>query len=209
MDRDARLRKAVQWLGKKDPVLKKLIQKVGPCTLKPIGSPYHVLVKSVVGQQLSTKAAASMQKKLIDRFGSRNKFPTPENLVNLSHEELRSAGMSNAKAQTLHRIGIAYSEKTITDSKLRKLDDENVIEELCKIKGIGPWTAEMVLMFALDRWDHFSLNDLVLRKAVEIHYGIDRNSKKEIINHANLYSPYKTIFSWYLWASISNGDEEW
>ncbi|EQA35117.1 base excision DNA repair protein, HhH-GPD family [Leptospira inadai serovar Lyme str. 10] len=206
MDREVRLRKAESWLRRKDPVMRKLITGIGPCTLKMVGSPYHVLIKSVISQQLSVKAAATMENRVIERFGSRKRFPEPNRLLGLSAEELRSAGLSFAKVATVRRIATAYDSGEITDRKLRKLEDEKVLEFLCSIKGVGPWTAEMVLMFALDRWDHFSLNDLILRKSIERHFGIHRNSKKEILALAGRFSPYRTIFSWYLWRDADGGE---
>lgn len=199
MDREERLRKAVLWLKKKDPVTKQIVQSVGPCTHKPIGTPYYTLMRSVIAQQLSVKAAATMESRVIEYYGNRNRLPEPEVFLRLSEAQLRKAGLSFAKIGTVKRIAQAYEEGSISDKKLKKLEDKEVLDLLCAIKGVGPWTAEMVLMFSLDRWDHFSLNDLILRKSIETYYGIPRDSKKEILEFASGFSPYRTIFSWYLW----------
>ncbi len=119
---------------------------------------------------------------------------------------MRKIGDSQAKTETIKRIAEAYLKRSITDSKLHKLEDSDVLKLLCSIKGVGPWTAVMVLNFALDRWDHFSINDLILRKSVEKHYGISKDNKKEIQHFLNTYSPYSTILSWYLWADIDGRD---
>ncbi|TGK08352.1 DNA-3-methyladenine glycosylase 2 family protein [Leptospira selangorensis] len=198
-DREARLRKAVLWLKKKDPTTQKIIQTVGPCTHKMMGNPYYVLIRSVISQQLSVKAARTMENRVKEYYGNGKQFPKPDILVKLSEPQLRKAGLSFAKIDTVKLISKAYLDGSISDRKLSKLDDQEVLDLLCSIKGIGPWTAEMVLMFSLDRWDHFSYNDLILRKSIENNYGIPMNSKKEILEFTSGYSPYRTIFSWYLW----------
>ncbi|PJZ66593.1 DNA-3-methyladenine glycosylase 2 family protein [Leptospira wolffii] len=202
MDREERLRKAVLWLKKKDPITKRIVQSVGPCTHKPVGTPYYTLVRSVISQQLSVKAASTMESRVIEYYGNRNRLPEPSVFLKLSKVQMRKAGLSFAKIDTIKRIAHAYEEGHLSDKKLKKLEDKEVLELLCGIKGIGPWTAEMVLMFSLDRWDHFSLNDLILRKSIETHYGISKDSKKEILEFASGFSPYRTIFSWYLWRAV-------
>ncbi|RHX95248.1 DNA-3-methyladenine glycosylase 2 family protein [Leptospira yasudae] len=204
-DRKVRLQKATDWLRKQDSVTKKLIDGVGPCQLRTIGTPYQVLIKSVLGQQLSTKVALTFERRLIALAGGR-KLPAPERILEIPNTALRKIGVSQAKTETIKRVAESYSSKEITDTKLRKLDDSNVLDLLCSLKGVGPWTAEMVLIFALDRWDHFSINDLILRKSVEKHYGISKDNKKEIIHFLKKYSPYRTILSWYLWADVDGGE---
>ncbi|PJZ42127.1 DNA-3-methyladenine glycosylase [Leptospira kmetyi] len=204
-ERDILLKKATDWLRKKDPTTKRLIDGVGPCKLQTIGSPYQVLIKSVLGQQLSTKVALTFERRLIALAGGR-KIPSPEQILEIPNSKMREIGVSQAKTETIKRVAEAYNDRAITDSKLRKLEDLNVLELLCSLKGVGPWTAEMVLIFALDRWDHFSINDLILRKSVEKHYGISKDNKKEIIQFLKNYSPYRTILSWYLWADVDGGE---
>ncbi|TGK01373.1 DNA-3-methyladenine glycosylase 2 family protein [Leptospira langatensis] len=205
MDRDARLRKAVLWLKKKDPKLKRIIERVGPCTLTMMGRPYPVLLRAVISQQLSNKAAATMMDRVKEYYGNGKNFPDAKTLAGLSVVKLRKAGLSVAKSETLRRIANAYLDGSISDRKLSKLQDQEVLDLLCGIKGIGPWTAEMVLMFSLDRWDHFSLNDLILRKGIQRNYGIDENSKKEILEFTAGFSPYRTIVCWYLWRDHAAG----
>ncbi|MDI7225349.1 DNA-3-methyladenine glycosylase family protein [Leptospira santarosai] len=204
-DRDIRLRKASDWLRKKDPITQKLIDSVGPCKLRTIGTPYQVLIKSVLGQQLSVKVALTFERRLISLAGSR-KIPPPNRILTIPNGKLKEIGVSRAKTETIKRIAEAYSIRNITDSKLRKLEDSDVLNLLCSFKGVGPWTAEMVLIFALDRWDHFSINDLILRKSVEKHYGISKDNKKEIQRFLTGYSPFRTILSWYLWADVDGGE---
>ncbi|MCG6162325.1 DNA-3-methyladenine glycosylase family protein, partial [Leptospira bandrabouensis] len=134
------------------------------------------------------------------------KLPSPDQILEIPNTAMRKIGVSQAKTETIKRVAESYSTKEITDAKLRKLEDSNVLDLLCSLKGVGPWTAEMVLIFALDRWDHFSINDLILRKSVEKHYGISKDNKKEIIHSLKKYSPYRTILSWYLWADVDGGE---
>ncbi|EMF81923.1 base excision DNA repair protein, HhH-GPD family [Leptospira weilii serovar Topaz str. LT2116] len=204
-DRNIRLRKASDWLRKKDPITKKLIDSIGPCKLQTIGSPYQVLIKSVLGQQLSVKVALTFERRLISLAGSK-KIPSPDQILTIPNGKLKEIGVSQAKTETIKRIAEAYLNRVISDSKLRKSEDSDVLNLLCSLKGVGPWTAEMVLIFALDRWDHFSINDLILRKSVEKHYGISKDNKKEIQNFLMSYSPFRTILSWYLWADIDGGE---
>ncbi|MBM9578223.1 DNA-3-methyladenine glycosylase 2 family protein [Leptospira sp. 201903070] len=204
-DRDSRIKKATNWLRKQDSITKALIDSVGPCNLRTIGSPYQVLIKSVLGQQLSTKVALTFEKRLIS-LAETKKIPPPEKILQISIEDLRKIGVSQAKTETIKRVAEAYQSRVISDSKLHKLEDANVLELLCSLKGVGPWTAEMVLIFALDRWDHFSINDLILRKSVEKHYGISKDNKKEIQEFLKSFSPYRTILSWYLWADVDGGE---
>ncbi|PJZ53731.1 DNA-3-methyladenine glycosylase family protein [Leptospira adleri] len=204
-DRDSRLKKATNWLRKKDSITKTLIDGVGPCNLQTIGSPYQVLIKSVLGQQLSTKVALTFERRLI-ALAETKKIPPPEKILQIQNEDLRKIGVSQAKTETIKRVAEAYQSRVISDSKLHKLEDSNVLELLCSLKGVGPWTAEMVLIFALDRWDHFSINDLILRKSMEKHYGISKDNKKEIQEFLKSFSPYRTILSWYLWADVDGGE---
>ncbi|AOP32828.1 DNA-3-methyladenine glycosylase [Leptospira tipperaryensis] len=204
-DRDSRIKKATNWLRKQDSITKALIDSVGPCNLQTIGSPYQVLIKSVLGQQLSTKVALTFERRLI-ALAETKKIPPPEKILRIPNGDLRNIGVSQAKTETIKRIAEAYQNRTISDSKLHKLEDLNVLELLCSLKGVGPWTAEMVLIFALDRWDHFSINDLILRKSVEKHYGISKDNKKEIQEFLKSFSPYRTILSWYLWADVDGGE---
>ncbi|WP_425460707.1 DNA-3-methyladenine glycosylase family protein [Leptospira gomenensis] len=199
------MKKATSWLRKKDPITRKLIDSVGPCGLKTIGAPYQVLIKSVLGQQLSVKVALTFERRLIALAGTK-KIPSPDQIVKIPNSELRKIGVSQAKTETVKRVAEAYQVGLLSDSKLRKSDDLAVMELLCSLKGVGPWTAEMVLIFALDRWDHFSINDLILRKAVEKHYGILKDDKKEIQEFLKSFSPYRTVLSWYLWADVDGGE---
>lgn len=127
------------------------------------------------------------------------KFPTPETILTKKKSFFRSVGISERKTETILLLSKEFATGNITESKLKKMEDSEMIRFLCQYKGIGPWTAEMCLIFALDRWDHFSIGDLILRKGIENWYGISSNNWKEIESFVQRFSPFKTILSWYLW----------
>jgi DNA-3-methyladenine glycosylase II len=207
-ERIERLKIATKHIIKIEKRFKPLIKNNGPCTWNTLGSPFQILIKSVIGQQLSTKAAFKLEEKFANLFPNLN-YNDPKKILNLKMEQWSSIGISNAKKETIIRISSLYHEKSLSDEILKNLNDIEVIDELTKIKGVGPWTAEMVLIFGLDRWDHFSVGDLILRRGIEKWIGIPEKNKKEIISYTNQFSPYKTVLSWYLWADFDGGAGGW
>ncbi|MCK6381989.1 MAG: DNA-3-methyladenine glycosylase 2 family protein [Leptospiraceae bacterium] len=206
-ERDLKLKKAVASLKSIDKKTCRLIDFVGECKLKPIGTPYYVIIKSIISQQLSTQAASSILKKINQYFDTENSIPKPEMIRDTSDKELRSCGLSFSKIETIKRISNSYSSGKLSDELLYSMSDRDVVNSLCEYKGIGPWTSEMVLIFGLDRWDHFSIGDLGLRKGVEKWYGLHRDDKMKIQKFIEKFSPYRSILSWYLWASFDT--ENW
>lgn len=208
MTRKKKLKAASDYLSSKDPVTAALINRHGPCTLQPVGSSYKVLLKSVIGQQLSTKAAASIENRFYELFkkSPASEPPSAPAVLRKSPQQIRKTGISNRKVETIYEIARLYRSRKITEERLQNLDDEEVMKLLCSIRGVGPWTAEMVLMFSLDRLDHFSAGDLILRTGIEKHYGIDRNNVSAIRDFAAGFSPYRTVFCWYLWADHDGED---
>ncbi len=185
----------------KDPVLKKLYKKYGPHKFENRSKfLYEELVKSIIGQQLSGKAADTIFKRFLEVFN--NKFPSYDQLLKIDTEKLRSAGMSYSKASYIKNIANAFKEKQISISKLEKLNDEDVKEELTKIKGIGNWTAEMILIFTLKREDVFSLGDAGLRRAIKNLYNIEKD--KDILTLSEKWEPKRSFACWYLWRSLEN-----
>ena len=185
----------------KDPVLKKLYKKYGPHKFENRSKfLYEELVESIIGQQLSEKAADTIFKRFLEIFN--NKFPNCDQLLKIDTEKLRSAGMSYSKASYIKNIAKAFKEKQISISKLEKLNDEDVKKELTKIKGVGNWTAEMILIFTLKREDIFSLGDAGLRRAIKNLYNIEKD--EEILALAQKWKPKRSFASWYLWRSLEN-----
>lgn len=187
----------------KDPILNNLVKKYGaPDNLKDRSEfLYEELVESIIGQQLSGKAADTIFKRFLALYKD-SKFPRPEELLKTDTEKLRSAGMSYSKAGYIKNIAQAFKDKELDINKLKKMSDEEIIKELTKIKGVGNWTAEMTLIFTLKREDVFSLGDAGLRRAIKNLYKIEK--EKEILTLAEKWKPNRSLACWYLWRSLDN-----
>ena len=162
---------------------------------------FYSLCRSVVGQQLADAAASTILSRFVMLFPG--KIVTPKKVLKIPLARIRKAGLSNAKATYIKNIAKAIIKKDLHINDLPKLDDEHVLEELTKIKGVGPWTAEMFLMFVLGREDVFSRGDLGLRNAMKSLYGFKKEpSKKQVENIVSKWSPYKTYGCLILWKTI-------
>jgi len=188
-----------------DKHLGKIAQFHGPPRIHVERDLFETLIHSVASQQLSGKAAQAIVRKLSDKVGP----ATPENLRKESPESLRAVGLSGAKCGTILELAHAF-ENGLDANALRKMDDAEVVETLTKFKGIGPWTAEMFLMFALGRPDVMSPGDLGLRKGLQIVY---RRKEMPTIKEASplfdCWRPYRTAASWYLWRAIEGENTNW
>ena len=187
----------------KDPILNKLVKKYGaPDGIKDRSEfLYEELVESIIGQQLSGKAADTIFKRFLALYNS-STFPRPEELLKTDTEKLRGAGMSYSKASYIKNIAQAFINKDLDIKALIKMSDEDVKKELTKIKGVGNWTAEMILIFTLKREDVFSLGDTGLRRAIKNLYNIDK--EKDILKLAETWKPKRSYACWYLWRSLDN-----
>jgi DNA-3-methyladenine glycosylase II len=200
---DAHLRRA-------DPVMKTLIDDFGgplPLEEDHRGRPadhYGALVRSITGQQLSVKAAASIWRRLLDRFGGHT--PTPEEILADDPDELRAAcGFSRAKVAYLRSLAEHVLSGELELDRLPELPDGEVIRELTAVKGVGEWTAHMFLMFTLNRPDVLASGDLGVRNAAMRAYGLDRPpAPKELEALAEPWRPYRTRACLYLWRSLDN-----
>ncbi len=196
---------AVRKLASKDPILGKLMKKVGPCILelKPIDSPFHALAESIAYQQLTGKAAATIFGSVLALFGS-PKFLCPHEVFAISDESLRSAGLSKSKLASMKDLASKAIEGLVPEGKvLHKMDDDEIIECLTTIRGIGNWTVEMMLIFRLGRPDILPIHDYGVRKGFALTYGYDALPKpKELAEYGECWRPYRTIASWYLWRSL-------
>ena len=164
---------------------------------------YEALARAIVGQQLSTKAAASIWAKLQGQFGDRT--PTPEELVAAEHDELRKAGLSNSKVRYLKELAGHVESGELDLGRFPELADEDVIAELIEVKGIGRWTAEMFLIFHLGRPDVISAGDLGIRRAIQIAYGLeDLPGPTDLERIAEPWRPHRTLACLYLWRSLDN-----
>jgi len=185
----------------KDEKLKKLIKQHGPFKLEKKKNLYLYLCYSIMSQQLSTKVAKIIKQRFLDLYGSTE--PTPQQVVNTPFEKLRAIGLSNAKVNYIQNVARFELEKGMDHKKLNKLSNEEVIEYLTQIKGVGKWTTEMLLMFALGREDVFAIDDLGLQQAIIHLYNLKHRKKKimrnKILKIAEQWSPYRTYACMYMW----------
>jgi len=191
---------AEKHLRRADPVMARLIARHGPCTLgarRP--DPFHTLATSIISQQLSTKAADTIAARVLAAAGAAKKFEAAHFLA-LKHEQLRGCGLSNAKARWLCDIAGRVHRGEFSFRALTRLDDEAAIAMLDALPGIGRWSAEMYLIFALHRLDLFAMDDVGLRRSVDRLYGAGRRlSDRRTLAIARAWAPYRSVASWYLW----------
>jgi len=186
----------------KDPILNKLFKKHGPHKFEDRSKLlFSELVESIISQQLSNKAASTIYNRFLALFKG-NEFPTPEQLLKIDVEKLRGAGMSYSKANYIKNVAKAFKTGDLNIQKIKKMPDEEIIATLTKIKGVGKWTAEMILIFTLKREDVFSLGDAGLKKAVKNLYGI--TDEKEILQLSESWKPNRSFACWYLWKFLDN-----
>lgn len=206
----ALLEKAQKQLSRADPHMKRLIASHGACTLGARRrDPFHVLASSIISQQLSVRAASTIQARVEARAGVCGRL-TPAALLALGTEELRACGLSNAKARWLHALAEARRTRRLCFAELLRLDDEAAIERLDALPGIGRWTAEMVLIFAFDRLDIFSMGDVGLRRAVNhVYNGGERLDDERTLALSAAWAPYRSVASWYLWRRIDGNVQAW
>ena len=206
MVRDA----AAEHLRSADPVLAGLIERFGGADevraargRRP-GDAYGALVRAIVGQQLSTKAARSIFGRLVEHFGGHT--PTPRELLDADPEEMRAAaGLSRAKVSFLRDLAEHVEDGELELDQLAELPDEEVIEQLVAIKGLGPWTVHMFLIFHLGRPDVLPVGDLGIRRAAQVLFGLDEPPPPaELERIAEPWRPYRSLASLYLWRSLDN-----
>lgn len=196
--------RAIKHLRSADPVMNAIIAEVGPCTLRPHRDRFRMLAGSIISQQISIGAARSIKKKLDELVGSDGL--TAAKLSQYSPEELRVAGVSPQKAKYLLDLAVKVHEKEINLQHIGRYSDDKIIEQLTIVKGIGKWTAQMFLIFALCRQDVFPHDDLGVRSAIRNRYGLDDlPDLKTSTAIASKWRPYATIASWYCWRSLDIG----
>jgi DNA-3-methyladenine glycosylase II len=164
---------------------------------------YGTLVRSITGQQLSTKAAMTIYGRLTDLYEGRT--PTPQEIIDTDPDQLRAIGLSRAKAAYLRDLAEHITDGELPVDQLAEMPDDEVSERLTAIKGLGRWTVDMFLMFHLGRPDVLPVGDLGIRKAIQIHYGLEELPKAaEMERIAEAWRPHRTLASLYLWESLDN-----
>jgi len=189
---------AIAHLSAIDPIMAGAIARVGPCTLTPNPNVFETLVDAIISQQISVKAADAIMARL--RSATPAGLITPAALVRLDSDALRAVGLSPQKIRYLRDL----TERVVNDQldleQLSELDDEAVIKELVAVKGIGRWTAEMILIFSLGRTDVLPVDDLGFQEGVREAYGLEsRPTRKELLERGEAWRPYRTIATWYMW----------
>jgi DNA-3-methyladenine glycosylase II len=200
-DLSAVYRKARRHLSRHDPVMKRIMAGIGPCTLQLNPDRFAILARSIISQQISGKAARSISARLEGLLKPRGL--TARGILKASDETLRSAGVSLNKARSLRDLAEKISGGHVPLEQLHELDDEAAIEELIVIRGIGRWTAQMFLMFSLGRLDVLPVDDLGFRVAIQKHYALVATPKKaDLTQLAEPWRPYRSVATWYLWRSL-------
>jgi len=203
--------KARKALAASDPTMAALVERVGKIDLatrlkrrqeeRPADA-YGALLRAIVGQQLSTKAARTIYLRVLDLFGGAT--PSPEQLLDASEEDLRACGLSGRKTEYIRDLAAHVIGGELELERLEELSDEEVIEEIVAVRGLGQWTAEMFLLFHLQRPDVLSGGDLGIRKAIQLEYGLEEMPPpKRVLEIGEPWRPHRSLASLYLWESLA------
>lgn len=186
---------------RKDKILRKIIDQTALPEREKKSNIYHSLLGSIISQQLSTKAAATIHSRFINLFDGK---PHPEWVIDTEHDVFRSVGLSNQKSVYVKNVAEFFLQHPVDNKYWNKKDDETIIKELVSIKGVGKWTVQMTLMFTLNRPDVLPVDDLIIRNSIIRYYGLDANSKtiiEDIYSVGEKWKPYRSIACYYLWAA--------
>ena len=199
--------KAKRTLSKKDIVLRKIIKKYNKGFLTTKNNPFFSLCRTIVGQQISVKAADSIWTKFEKKCKKKIK---PKIIIKMPSRNLKSAGLSRQKIRYLKNIAKAFANKSFDVKKLKKMNDIDAINYITKLKGLGVWSAEMFLMFNLNRPNIFPVKDIGLLRAISKNYKTTYPpSRKFLEKISKIHYGYRTVFTWYMWRSIDPVDVEY
>ena len=200
-------REAKRKLSKRDPILRKLIKKYKKGFLSTRNNPFFSLCRTIVGQQISTKAADSIWSKFEIKC---NNHIHPNKVLKLSSRTLRSAGLSRQKVSYLKNIAKGFRNQSFSVKELKKMNDKEAINYIIKLKGLGVWSAEMFLMFNLNRPDIFPVKDIGLLRSISKNYKTSNPPSEKILNKiSKLHSGYRSVGTWYFWRDIDSDDVEY
>lgn len=192
---------ARRHLQHSDPVLRRVVRAAGPFDLRLHGTPYQSLFRALLYQQLAGPAAAAIERRLLALSGGR--VPEPHALLALSPEEMRGAGISRQKAGYLHSLAEHAANGGLELRRLARMSDNDAIAAVTEIRGVGRWTADMLLIFCLGRPDVLPVGDLGIQKAMQVAYALKALPKAaEMTEIAEPWRPYRSAATWYLWRSI-------
>ena len=199
--------KAKRALSKRDPVLRKIMNKFNKGYLGSRKDPFFSLCRTIIGQQISTKAADSIWLKFEMKC---KKKIVPKAVLKLTSRSLKSAGLSHQKITYLKNIAKSFQNKSFNISNLKKMDDDLAIDYITQLKGLGIWSAQMFLMFNLNRPDIFPIKDIGLIRAISKNYKTSYPPSKRFLDRiSKIHSGYRSVFTWYMWRSIDPVDVEY
>jgi DNA-3-methyladenine glycosylase II len=194
---------ACKHLARRDRVMKKLIPQFGEARLQSRGDAFTTLARSIVGQQISTKAAQAVWERFAALLDApSNKLP-PADVLKLKTDAMRGSGLSARKVEYLHDLAAHFADGTVHVRRWQQMDDEAIVDELVAIRGIGRWTAEMFLIFHLMRPNVLPVDDLGLIKGISVNYfsgePVTRVEAREV---GDAWAPYRSVATWYIWRSL-------
>lgn len=205
----ARLTADARALAAADPVMARLIERIGQMDMerrrrgRPKGDAYATLVRAIIGQQLSVKAALTIHDRVLDLFGGDN--PTPGQLLDAEEAQLRGCGLSGRKVSYLRDLARHVLDDSLEIDRLDRLADERVVGEITAVRGLGEWSAQVFLIFHLERPDVLATGDLGIRRAAQHAYGLEEMPKPdELTEIAAPWRPHRTLACLYLWESLAN-----
>lgn len=197
-------KKAIKFL-KKDPKFAKIILQVGEYNVKITKNRYRSLVEAIIAQQLSGSAAES----ILNRFRKlyKSNFPKPIEVLQTADTKLRKVGLSKMKVIYIKELSKKIESRHLNMRNFSSMEDEQIIEHLTNVKGIGRWTAEMFLIFSMGRWDILPVGDLGLKKGIQLMFSLNELPTEEKIRKvADSWRPYRTVATWYIWKSLKQFD---
>lgn len=197
-------RKAVRHLSKADPTLGALMKQVGPFTmqLRHMHNPFEELARNIIYQQIHGNAAAAIHGRVLALLGKKRLYP--QDILDVSDEDLRGTGLSWAKLTALRDLANKTLDGTVpTLARLRRMDDEDIIEHLIQVRGIGRWTVEMLLISKLGRPDVLPVGDFAVRKGFSLMMGMkDLPKPNELSDYGERWRPFRSVASWYMWRAV-------
>ena len=209
MSFEQQLRQAETYLANHDNKLAPIIKSSGPCRFKPHKDHYGELVGSIVGQQLSAVAAGTIWRRVLGLFDG--KMPSPEQLIKIDDQKLRDAGLSWPKVRYVKDLAQHILDGRLDLDHISTMPNEQLIEQLTAVKGLGEWSAHMFMMFGLGRLDILPVGDLGIRKAMMNLYGLKElpdQARMITIANQNHWHPYESVAAWYLWQSLDNNPQK-
>ncbi len=192
---------AIRHIGRRDKIMRGIVRAYGPFDLRRRGTPFQSLMRALLYQQLAGAAAAAIERRFLGLYGDR--APTAGELLQTKPEALRSVGLSRQKSSYLHSLAEHFESGLVSDRKLPRMSDEEVIAAVTEIKGIGRWTADMLLLFSLGRPDVLPVGDYGVRKAMMLSYSLsDLPDPKTMERIGEPWRPYRSAAAWYLWRTL-------